>query len=59
MMEFMIGIDLDDYKDEEELSLVLEQIGINNEYIDILINDLITYDEIYEFIDSVDKIKKI
>lgn len=56
MMEFMIGIDLDDYKDEEELSLVLEQIGINNEYIDILINDLITYDEIYEFIDSVDKI---
>ncbi len=59
MMEFMIGIDLDDYKDEEELSLVLEQIEINNEYIDILINDLITYDEIYEFIDSVDKIKKI
>ena len=59
MMEFMLGIDLDDYKDEEELSLVLEQIGINNEYIDILISDLITYDEIYEFIDSVDKIKKI
>lgn len=59
MMEFMIGIDLDDYKDEEELSLVLEQIGINNKYIDILLNDLITYDEIYEFIDSVDKIKKI
>ena len=59
MMEFMLGIDLDDYKDEEDLSLVLEQIGINNKYIDILINDLITYDEIYEFIDSVDKIKKI
>lgn len=59
MMKFMLGIDLDDYKDEEELSLILEQIGINNEYIDILISDLITYDQIYEFIDSVDKIKKI
>ena len=59
MIEFMLGIDLDEYKDEADLAYVLERIGVDIEYIDMLVSNNMSYEDINKFIDSVDGIKKI
>lgn len=59
MIEFMLGIDLDEYKDEADLAYILERIGVDIEYIDMLVSNNMSYEDINKFIDSVNGIKKI
>lgn len=59
MIEFMLGIDLDDYKDEEDLAYVLERIGVDIDYIDMLVSNSMTYEDLNNFIDSIDGVKKL
>lgn len=59
MIEFMLGIDLDEYKDEEDLSYILEKIGIDIEYIDMLVSNSMTYEDLNNFLDSTHGIERI
>jgi hypothetical protein len=59
MIEFMLGIDLDEYKDEEDLSYILEKIGIDIEYIDMLVSNNMTYEDLNNFLDSTHGIERI
>lgn len=54
MLEFLLSIDLDQYESDDEISYELSQIGIDIEYIDLLINNAMTYEQLDEFIDNVE-----
>ena len=59
MIEFLLGINLDEYKDEEDLKYILSQIGIDIEYIDILASKSLDYEQANDFIDGLHHIERL
>lgn len=59
MIEFLLGIDLDEYKNEEDLTYILSQIGIDVEYIDLLATNSMNYEQAEDFLNNVDHIRRI
>jgi hypothetical protein len=60
MIEFLLGIDLDEYKeDNEDLVWILQQIGVKAEYIDKISKFELNIEEANDFIDSLDDIKRL
>lgn len=59
MTEFLLGIDLNEYNDDDSLRFVLEDIGVRLEYIDKIIDHSMSYDELETFINEVDNIKRL
>ena len=59
MIEFLLGIDLDEYKNEEDLTYILSQIGIDVEYIDLLATNSMDYEQAEDFLNNVDHVRRI
>ncbi len=59
MIEFLLGIDLDEYKNEEDLTYILSQIGIDVEYIDLLATNSMNYEQAEDFLNNVDHVRRI
>ena len=59
MIEYLLGIDLDEYKNEEDLTYILSQIGIDVEYIDLLATNSMNYEQAEDFLNNVDHVRRI
>lgn len=59
MIEFLLGIDLDEYKNEEDLTYILSQIGIDVEYIDLLATNSMNYEQAEDFLNNIDHVRRI
>lgn len=59
MLEFLLSIDLDEYKNEEDLTYVLSQIGIDVEYIDLLASNSMNFEKTEEFLNNVNNVRRI
>lgn len=59
VIEFLLGIDLDEYENCDELSYTLSQIGIDIEYIDLLTNYSMNYEQLDKFIDDTKSVRRI
>ncbi len=59
MIEFLLTIDLDEYNEVEDLAYILENIGVKAEYIDSLSHYDMGLEEANDFVDSLEKIKRL
>lgn len=60
MIEFLLGVDLDEYSDSlDDLAYLLEEIGVKAEYIYSLSHYELTLDQANDFVDSLEGIKRL